>query len=72
MRPLRECVPLSILVSDRVELALFGAAQKFPPKGPRQSRSCPNGFGILLLSEAGRMPSCSLREFAIIRFCSMW
>ena len=28
MRPLRECVPLSILVSDRVELALFGAAQK--------------------------------------------
>ena len=72
MRPLQECVPLSILVSDRVELALFGAPQKFPPKGPRLSRSCLNGFGILLLSETERMPSYSLREFAFIRFCSMW
>ena len=59
MRPLWECVPLSVLVSDRVELALFGAPQKFPPKGPRYNR------GVAPMALAF---SCWVRQ----RECTSW
>ena len=59
MRPLWECVPLSVLVSDRVDLALFGAPQKFPPKGPRYNR------GVAPMALAF---SCWVRQ----RECTSW